>query len=230
MEFQPGEEVQLEFGLGAPIVDGPAGEVRRSRVLRAVLSYSCKGYIEAILRQDRETLLRVLENAIRFFGGVPLMLNLDNMNAAVLKADWYDPELNPKLADFCRHYGMHVVPCRPRTPQYKGKVERGVGYVRNNAIKARRFKFLSEQNLHLQQWETQVADKRIQGATCKQVAACFELERPHLQPLPASLFPCYHEAQRTVHRDSYVKVAKFFTKRRPSTSAVTSGCDGIANP
>jgi hypothetical protein len=36
------------------------------------------------------------------------------MKAAVLKADWFDPEINPKLADFCRHYGMHVVPCRPR--------------------------------------------------------------------------------------------------------------------
>jgi hypothetical protein len=36
----------------------------------------------------------------------------------VLKADWFDPEINPKLADFCRHYGMHVVPCRPATPQH----------------------------------------------------------------------------------------------------------------
>jgi hypothetical protein len=38
------------------------------------------------------------------------LLNLDNLKAAVLKADWFDPEINPKLADFCRHYGMHVVP------------------------------------------------------------------------------------------------------------------------
>ena len=44
-------------------------------------------------------------------------LNLDNLKAAVLKADWYDPDINPKLADFCRHYGIHVVPCRPWTPR-----------------------------------------------------------------------------------------------------------------
>jgi len=35
----------------------------------------------------------------------------------VLKADWFDPDINPKLADFCRHYGMHVVPRRPGKPQ-----------------------------------------------------------------------------------------------------------------
>lgn len=215
MECQPGEEMQVDFGLGAPIEDGPEGRSRRSWVLRAVLSHSRKGYSEAVMRQDSETFLRALENAIRCFGGAPLMLNLDNLKAAVLKADWFDPEINPKLADFCRHYGMHVVPCRPWTPQHKGKVERGVGYVRNNALKGRRFKTLAEENLHLQRWEASVADKRIHGTTCKQVAACFELERPHLQPLPGSLFPCYQEARRSVHRDSYVEVQKSFYEAPP---------------
>jgi transposase len=68
-----------------------------------------------------------LENGLRSFGGVPLLLNLDNFKAAVLKADWFDPEINPKLADFCRHYGMHVVPCRPGTPQHKVKWSAGIG-------------------------------------------------------------------------------------------------------
>ena len=47
--------------------------------------------------------------------------------------------------------------CRaaPWTPQHKGKVERGVGYVRNNALKGRRFESLAEENLHLQQWEAE---------------------------------------------------------------------------
>lgn len=215
MECQPGEEMQVDFGLGAPIENGPGGKSRRSWVLRAVLSCSRKGYSEAVLRQDTETFLRVLENAVRSFGGVPLMLNVDNLKAAVIKADWFDPELNPKLAGFCRHYGMHVVPCRPWTPQHKGKVERGVGYVRNNALKGRRFKSLASENLHLQRWESGVADKRIHGTTCKQVAACFELERPHLQPLPSSLFPCYQEARRSVHRDSYVEVQKSYYEVPP---------------
>jgi hypothetical protein len=113
LECQPGEELQLDFCLGAPIDDGQ-GKKRRSWVLRMVLSYSRKAYSEALTRQDTETFLRCLENGLRNLGGSTLLLNLDNMKAAVLKADWFDPEINPKLADFCRHYGMHVVPCRPR--------------------------------------------------------------------------------------------------------------------
>ena len=105
---------------------------------------------------------------------------------------------------------MHVVPCRPGRPEHKGKVERSVAYVRSNALKGRRFKSLAEENLFLQQWERAVADKRIHGTTRKQVTACFEEEGPHLQPLPESLFPCYQEARRSVHRDSYVEVARAF--------------------
>ena len=214
IECQPGEEMQVDFGLGAPIEQSD-GKRRRSWVLRAVLSYSRKGYSEAVMRQDTETFLRCLENALRHFGGVPLLLNIDNLKAAVLKADWFDPEINPKLADFCRHYRIHVMPCRPRMPQHKGKVERGVSYVRGNALKGRRFKSLAEENLFLSQWEENVADKRIHGTTCKQVAARFEEERPHLQPLPPSLFPCYQEAQRNVSRDSFVEVQRAFYEAPP---------------
>jgi transposase len=139
LECQPGEEAQVDFGLGAPIVDPITGKRRQSWVLRVILSYSRKGYSEAVTRQDTESFLRCLENALRSFGGVPLMLNVDNLKAAVIKADWFDPVINPKMADFCRHYGTHVVPCRSFTPQHKGKVERGVAYVCSNGLKGLQF-------------------------------------------------------------------------------------------
>jgi transposase len=214
MECQPGEEMQVDFGLGA-LIDLPEGKSRRSWVFRVILSYSRKGYSEAVFAQDTETFLRCIENALRHFGGVPLLMNLDNLKAAVVKADWYDPEINPKLAEFCRHYGLCVMPCRARTPQHKGKVERGVCYVKDNALKGRRFKALAEENLCLWHWEATVADTRIHGTTCKQVAAAFEEERPHLQPLPLSLFPCYQEARRKVSRDSFVEVQKAYYEAPP---------------
>ena len=115
MEARPGEEVQLDFGLGAPIWGGNRCRPRRSWVLRMVLSYSRKAYSEAVLRQDTETFLRCLENGLRSFGGCPLLLNLDNMKSAVLRADWFDPEINPKLADFCRHARCAVSARKART-------------------------------------------------------------------------------------------------------------------
>jgi len=214
IESEAGEEMQVDFGLGA-MIEGQDGRKKRSWVLRAVLSYSRKGYSEAVYRQDTETFLRCLENAFRHMGGVPQVLNLDNLKAAVIKADWYDPEINPKLAEFARHYGVSVMPCRPRTPEHKGKVERGVCYVRNNALKGHRFCSLEAENAHLEEWERQVADLRIHGTTCKQVKALFEEERQHLGVLPTSLFPCYQEAQRTVGRDSFVEVAKSFYEAPP---------------
>ena len=115
MEARPGEEVQLDFGLGAPIWGGNRCRPRRSWVLHMVLSYSRKAYSEAVLRQDTETFLRCLENGLRSFGGCPLLLNLDNMKSAVLRADWFDPEINPKLADFCRHARCAVSARKART-------------------------------------------------------------------------------------------------------------------
>jgi transposase len=76
VEVQPGEEVQVDFGVGAPI-ELVGARARRSWVLRMVLSYSRKGYSEASNRQDTETFLRCLENGLRSYGGVPLLLNLD---------------------------------------------------------------------------------------------------------------------------------------------------------
>jgi transposase len=214
IECQPGEELQVDFGLGAPLVE-PNGKTRRTWLFRAVLGCSRKGYSEVVLRQDTETFLRVIENAVRYFGGVPRLLNFDNLKAAVIKADWYDPTMNPKLADFCRHYGMTPMPCRSHTPQHKGKVERGVGYAKNNALKGSRFASLGEQNAHLLRWEEQVADKRVHGTTRRQVAAMFEEERKSLGPLPASVYESYQEGRRRVQRDSFVEVAKAYYEAPP---------------
>ena len=121
METLPGEEAQVDFGTGAWI-QAEHGRKRRSWIFRIVLSCSRKGYSEAVLRQDTETFIRCQENAFRYFGGVTHTLAIDNLRAAVRKADWYEPELNPKLESFCRHYGTVVLPCRIRKPEHKGYV------------------------------------------------------------------------------------------------------------
>jgi hypothetical protein len=192
------------------MVKDAQGKKRRTHILRVVLSFSRKGYSEAVLSQNTETFLRSLENAFRHFGGVPSVLNVDNLKAAVLRADWFDPEINPKFEAFCRHYGTSVMPCRPYTPQHKGKVERGICHVKNSALKGNDFESLSAENAHLAHWEKTVADTRIHGTTKRQVAEHFAQERPFLQALPASLFPVFEEARRKVGRDSFVEVARAY--------------------
>jgi transposase len=206
MECEPGEEAQVDFGSGAPVV-GRDGRRRKTHVFRIILSHSRKGYSEAVFRQSTEEFIRCLENAFHYFGGSVKTLVIDNLRAAVTKADWYEPELHPKLRWFCEHYGVVVLPTRPYMPRHKGKIESGVKYVKRNALKARQFESLEEENKLLLNWETTIADVRIHGTTKQQVSKLFEnAERAALKPLPLERFPFFHERQHTVHRDGHIQV------------------------
>jgi transposase len=206
IECDPGDEAQVDFGTGAPVV-GPDGKRRKTHVLRVVLSHSRKGYSEAVYRQTTDDFLRCLEDAFRHFGGVPRRVVLDNLKAAVTKADWFDPEINPKVRSFGEHFGTVFLPTRPYTPRHKGKVERGVDYVQENALRGRSFAALEEQNRFLRDWELTVADTRVHGTTRRHVGKHFlDVERAALLSLPTDPFPSFREARRTVHRDGHVEV------------------------
>jgi len=147
---------------------------------------------------------------------VPKRLVIDNLKAAVARADWYDPEVHPKLQSFAAHYGTAFMPTKPYTPQHKGKIENGVKYAKNNSLKGHQFGSLAEQNEHLLDWETNVADTRIHGTTKQQVRKRFEeVERAALLPLPVDRFPLFQEARRSVSRDGHVEVAKAYYSAPP---------------
>jgi transposase len=210
MECEVGEEAQVDFGTGAWI-ELPEGKRRKSHVFRIVLSFSRKGYCEAVYHQTTEDFIRAMENAFWHFGGVPKVLVIDNLKAAVKTPDWYDPDLNPKIQSFCEHYGVVILPTKPRTPRHKGKIESGVGYVQNNGLKGHRFRSLEAENEHLVHWETSIADTRLHGTIRKQVGKLFqEVERGALKRLPIERFPFFHEGKRIVHRDGHVEVAKAY--------------------
>jgi len=208
MECEPGHEAQIDFGSGAWVMEN--GKRRRPHLFRITLSNSRKSYSEVVWRQTTECFIRAIENALRSFGGAPRTLVIDNLKAAVKNADWFDPELNPKVVEFAPHYGAVFLPTKPYTPRHKGKIESGVKYVQNNALKGRTFSSLAEQNRFLADWESSVTDTRIHGTTKKQVKAMFEVESNALLPLPAEPFPLYHEGKRRVHRDGHIEVARSY--------------------
>lgn len=210
MECLPGQEGQIDFGPGAAIIDAD-GNRRRSHVFRITLSHSRRSYSESVFRQTTDNFILCLENAFHHFGGVPQTLVIDNLKAAVTQADWYDPELNPKLQSFCEHYGTVLLPTKPYTPRHKGKIERGIGYVKENALRGKTFRSLAEQNAYLLWWESHIADTRIHGTTRRQVIKVFtEVERPALIPLPVQRFASFTEAKRRVHRDGHVEVKQAY--------------------
>jgi transposase len=214
MECAPGQELQVDFGQAAWVIQD--GKRRRPHLFRGVLSHSRKGYSEAVWRQTTESFIRCLENAFRYFGGGTVSVVIDNLKAGVIQADWFDPELNPKLEEFARHYGTVILPTKPAMPRHKGKVEAGVKYAQNNAVAGRTFTSLAEQNLFLAEWERTVADTRIHGTTRQQVGKLFAAaEQPALRPLPAMVFPVFEEAPRRVHRDGYVEFRRAYYSAPP---------------
>ena len=207
----PGAEGQVDFFRGAPTLHAPTGEWRRPWVFRMTLCHSRHGYEEAVWDQRTETFLRLHEQAFRDLGGVPLVIRHDNLKAAVVRACLYDPDHNEVYRAFATHWGFTPLPTQPRHPQENGKQERSGGYVKDNALKGRRFDSLDEQNAFLRQWNRTVARLRIHGTTRRQVWTHFvEAEQRALQPLAAEPFPLFSAGERTVHADGHVEVAGAF--------------------
>ena len=83
----PGEKAQVDFSTGAWIVQAN-GKRKRPHLFRIALSHSRKAYSEVVYRQTTEAFIRCIEKAFCYFGGMPKTLVVDNLKAAVIKADW----------------------------------------------------------------------------------------------------------------------------------------------
>jgi transposase len=72
---------------------------------------------------------------------VPEEVLLDNTRALVVHHDSLTREVcfNPRLLAFAKHWRFRPRACAPYRARTKGKDERGVGYVKSNAIAGRQF-------------------------------------------------------------------------------------------
>ena len=216
MHSLPGEEAQVDFFQGPPTLDGKSGQWRRPWVFRMTLCHSRHGYEEAVWDQKTETFLALHENAFRNLGGVPRVVRHDNMKAAVVRACFYDPDINPVWEAFAKHWGFTALPTLPRNPKENGKQERSGGYVKSNALKGRRFSSLEELNAFLVRWNRTIARVRIHGTTRRQVYAHYEeTDKKALGPLASAPFPIFQRGTRTVHPDGHVEVGGSFYPAPP---------------
>jgi transposase len=207
----PGEEGQIDFFRGVPTFRSESGEWQRPWVFRLTLCHSRHGYEEAVWDQRIETFLALHENAFRDLGGVPRVLRHDNLKSGVVRACLYDPDVNQTYAAFAEHWGFTPLPTRPRNPKENGKQERSGGYVKDNALKGRRFDSLEEFNAHLRHWNRTIARQRIHGTTRRQIWTHFlEVEKPALGPLAPESFAFFECGDRTVHPDGHVEVKGAF--------------------
>lgn len=164
LQFAPGQAAQVDWGSAGLLQVG--NTQRRLSFLAIVLCHSRRIYLEFTLGETQEQFLGVHRNAFLFFGGVPMELIVDNCKVAVLEhRRGEEPKLNPKYLDFAQHYGCRIRACNPLAPNEKGRVERVVGYVKNNFLAGRQLGSLEAINTEARLWMTTVANVRKHGET-----------------------------------------------------------------
>lgn len=171
----PGEEVQVDFGYIGKIPN-PMGVLKKAWVFCMILSYSRLMYCEIVFNQEVKTFIKCHENAFKYFGGVPKTVKIDNLKAAILEANFYEPVYQREYEAFSKYYGFFPIPCRVRTPTDKAKIESGVKYVKNNFFKGRSLKSFEEYEKALLGWLENICNSRIHGTTKKIPKEVFQSE------------------------------------------------------
>lgn len=185
-ETPAGYQGQVDFG----VFDLPWG---RRYALLVVLAYSRLLWLQFYRRQDMESLIRGLEAAFTYFGGVPQELLFDQMRAVVTgdqRGAGGPLILNAEFLRFAEHWGFRARACRPYRARTKGKVERPIRYCRQSFFYAR--EFVSDEDLNAQalSWLDDVANVRKHRTTAELSTERFERdERSALLPLARRPFP-----------------------------------------
>lgn len=205
VERKPGEEAQVDFGYAGLMLDPQTGVRRKTWAFVMVLSWSRHAYVEFVFEQKVETWLRCHRNALEFFGGAPERIVVDNLKAAITQAVWDDPQVQYAYRECAEHYGFRIAPCRPATPEHKGKVENGVSYVKGNFLGGRTPATLTQANREVRAWCLTTAGLRIHGTTKEKPLERFELvEKARLKPLPESEYDLALWKKVKLHRDCHV--------------------------
>jgi transposase len=206
-ETPPGHQLQIDFGT-VRLTIGP--EAQKVHLFVATLGYSRRTYVAAFQHERQSAWLEGLEGAFRHFGGVTRELLLDNARALVEDHDAQTREVrfNDRFHAFCRYWEVVPRACAPYRARTKGKDERGVGYVKRNAIAGHCFDSFEDLQGHLSQWMRDVADVRIHGTTGERPIERFDRdERSVLRPVDGKApFQQVRELTRRVQSDACVEL------------------------
>ncbi len=188
VHYEPAQAMQVDWGECGRVQIGAT--TRKVSVFVAVLCYSRLIYIEFTLSRRKEEFYRGIVHAFEFFGGSPRALIFDNLKAAVLNGSGRDACLHPDFLALCGYFCLQPIACERRDPESKGIVERGVRYVKQNALAGRAEELTRfEDYLALAPlWRDHVANVRMHETTRERPVDRFLQERSLLRSLPAICF------------------------------------------
>lgn len=202
LSHNPAEKLFVDFaGDTMEYVDRQTGEAIKAYVFVACLPCSDYAFTLAVTHQTTDELMHALNRCLRNLGGCPKLIVPDNLKAAVIKADRYEPNLNRVMEDFGNHYGVVVLPARVRKPKDKALVENQVHLVYQRVyakLRNHTFFSLEELNQALQEKTMEHNQTRMQQKDYSRQEKFLAEEKPLLRPLPDADFQVKYYTQLRV--------------------------------
>lgn len=205
-----GEKVFVDFaGDTIDVIDAATGEARPVKLFVAALGASNFTYAEAREGESLEDWIGAHVNLFAFLGGVPKAVVPDNLKAAVLKPDRYEPGLNRTYAEMAGHYGTAILPARPRKPRDKAKVEVAVLVAERwilARLRNRRFFSLAELNAAIRTLLDELNARVMRGYGASRADLFTTLDRPNLRELPGEPYVFARWKRCRVAPDYHVEI------------------------
>ena len=209
-----GDKAFVDYsGKKVPIVDPRTGVIREAEIFVGVLGASSYTYAEASWSQQLPDWIASHVRMFEFYQGVPRLLVPDNLKSGVKKASFYDPEINRSYGMMAAHYGVGVLPARPRRPKDKAKVESGVRLAQTyilGRLRHQTFFSLAECNTAIRTVLEDLNGRPMRRLGVSRKDLFEAIERPALQPLPAEAYEFAIWQFARVGPDYHVEVEKFF--------------------
>ena len=214
--YAAGERLFVDYaGDTVPVViDRLTEEVREAQVFVAVLGASSFTFACASWTQALPDWIDAHVRAFSAIGGAPELLVPDNTKTAVIKACFYDPDVNRTYAEMATHYSTAILPTRPCKPRDKAKVERAVLIVERwllGRLRRRTFYSLAELNAAIVEMLQKLNDERAirrLGVTRRQLLE--DVDRPALKSLPVEPYEFTQWKTCRVGVDYHVEVASHY--------------------
>lgn len=143
--------------------------------------------MEFVFTQEQVNFVGSVVRMGEYYGGFTEFLSPDNLKAAVIKPDLWDPQINRALAEAAEHYGTFIDPCRIGRATDKGKVERFVPVAREQFRILKRLHpgaDRGELNRLILDWCRTEYGQREHGSTGVAPMELFKEEREQLKALP----------------------------------------------
>lgn len=202
-EFPPGAEMQHDT---SPHRVELAGKTVTAQCASLVLAYSRRLFIQYYPRFTRLEAKTFLLEAARFMAGSCPVCVVDNTSVLVVAGAGADAVFAPEMVAFGRTLGFRFEAHRVRHPDRKARVERPFSYVEGNFLAGRSFADYDDLNRQAVAWCRGVANAKPKRSLGMSPEAAYQIEWPHLQPLPEVVPPIYDVLERVVDLSGFVSI------------------------